>query len=180
LRTGILAQHLQIIIVCLPICRGHVTNVEADDPEQTLSLRPIPSCKSGKSDRRVWEIDFNLEFILKRNRVVADNMELAGLDSPGLYPHALLAEIKSKSVDLPGPMPFVALIDYRNPQRNGLGWRRNLSLTVTLLKLISVLNRANELQAIKAAKAVLVREKSATRRTLFHQLSPPYRPIIQG
>ena len=36
-----------------------------------------------------------------------------------------------------------------------------LSLTVTLLKLISVLNRANQLQPIEAAKGVLVRKKLA-------------------
>jgi hypothetical protein len=103
--------------------------------------------------------------------VVANYVELAGLDRSGLYAHALLAKIKRKAVDITRPMPLVALIDYRHPQRDRLGWRRNLPLTLTLLKLVSVLNRTNELQTVEAAEAVLVGKKSATSRTFFHGIS---------
>jgi len=65
-------------------------------------------------------------------------------------------------------MPFVALIDYCHPQRDRFGRRRNLPLTLTLLKLVSILNGTNELQPVEAAKAVLVGEKSATGWTFFH------------
>jgi hypothetical protein len=83
----------------------------------------------------------------------------------------LLAKIKRKAVDLTRPMPLVALIDYRHPQRDRLGRRRNLPLTLTLLKLVSVLNGTNQLQSVETTEGVLIREKSATGWTFFHGIT---------
>jgi len=168
LRLGIPREHFQVLIVSLTICCGHVSYVQADDPEQSFRFRPVPRREPGEPDRRIWQIHLDVKLVLERDGMVANYMELAGLNGSGLYAHALLAKIKRESVNFARTMPLVALIDYRHPQRDWFGRRRNLPLTVTLLKLVGILNGTNELQSVEAAEAVLVGEKSAAGWAFFH------------
>jgi hypothetical protein len=100
--------------------------------------------------------------------MVANYVKLSGLNGAGLYSHALSAEIKGEPVDDARAVSLIALIDYRHAQRDWLRRRRNLTLTLTLLKLVGVLNGTNKLQPVKAAEAILVGKESAAVRTLFH------------
>jgi hypothetical protein len=65
-------------------------------------------------------------------------------------------------------MSLVALVDYGHPQGDRFRRRWNLALSLALLELVRILNRADELQSIITAKAVLIGKKPAASRTLFH------------
>jgi hypothetical protein len=72
--------------------------------------------------------------------MITNDVKLSGFHGSGLYPHALFSKIEGKTVDLPGSMTFVTLIDYRYPQRYRFRRRWNLPLTLPLLELVGILN----------------------------------------
>jgi len=125
LRLRVPREHFQVLIVSLAICCSHVSYVKADDPEQSFRFRPVPRRKPGEPDCRIWQIHLDVKLVLERDGMVANYMEFAGLDGSGLYAHALLAKIKRESVNFSRTMPLVALIDYRHPQGDWFGRRRN-------------------------------------------------------
>ena len=169
-----LREHLQIFIVHFSIRCGHVSDVKANDPEQTFSFGAVPGSESRVSHSPVRKIDFDFQFVLEGNRVIANYMKLPGLDCAGLNSHSLSSEIERKPVDDSRAMPLVALIYDGQPQRKRLRRRRDLALTLAFFEFVGVLYRANQLQPVKAAKSILIGEKPPAGRTLFHgTLSAP-------
>ena len=61
-------------------------------------------------------------------------------------------------------MPLVALIDYCHPQRDRFGRRRNLPLTLTLLKLVTLAGGFTKYAA--PSRATLIR-KNGDKKTLM-------------
>jgi len=168
LAFGVASKQLQVFIVSLTICCCHVSYINADDPEQSLGLGPVPGCETCVPDRRVWQINLHLELVLKRNGMIADYVKLAGLDRAGLNTHSLFAEVKREPINDTRTVSLVALIDYSDTQRDWLLGRRNLALTLALVKLVGILDGANELQSIKTAEAVLIGKKPPAGWTFFH------------
>jgi hypothetical protein len=98
-------------------------------------------------------------------------VQLPCFNRTGLYAHTLLSKIERETLDDPRAVSLIALIDYCYPQRHRVRGRRNLPLTLTLLKLVGTLNRTYQLEPIEAAEGILIRKKPAAGWTLFHKIT---------
>jgi hypothetical protein len=153
----ITGKPIQILIIFMPVCRGHISYVKAHDPEQPIRFRPVPGRETRELDGRVREVNLDFELIFEGDRVIAYYVKLAGFDRACLYAHTLFAHVEDLPLDQARAMPFVALINDRHTHRERPGRRRYTPSTFALFKVARVLHGTNQLRSIYRAEAIVIR-----------------------